>query len=204
MKTKNVRYRPIARFHRLPGRDEPVFLADGPNECDWMIIKNKYRHDRRAAALILLERPRSPKGVLGWTGPIDLARRSRLERSVAAALKALGITFIWQPHEGLQGLPGHPDIWVPQPRPLIISVRGCGPHAHDCNQPEALAVGDQEREFRREHDRLNVTRWAELGIPTIVIWGCAVGSDERETLQDFTVRLGRAIQAGSGAEISSI
>ena len=204
MKTKKERYQPIAYFHQRNGRGEPVFLADSPTGGDWMIINHKYRHDRRAADLVLLERPRSPKGVLGWSGPIDLARRSRLEQRVAAALKALGITFIWQPHEGLQGLPGHPDIWVPQPRPLIISVRGCGPHAHDCNQPEALSVGDQEREFRREHDRLNVTLWAELGIPTIVVWGCAVGSDERETLQDFTVRLERAIQAGSGAEISSI
>jgi G:T-mismatch repair DNA endonuclease (very short patch repair protein) len=204
MKTKKERYQPIAYFHQRDGRNEPVFLADSPTGTDWMIINHKYRHDRRAADLVLLERPRSKKGVLGWTGPIDLTRRSRLEQRVAAALKALGITFIWQPHEQLQGLPGHPDIWVPQPRPLIISVRGCGPHAHDCNHPEALAVGDQEREFRRAHDRWNVLRWAQLGIPTIVVWGCAVGRDERENLQELTVRLGRAIQAGSGTEISSI
>jgi G:T-mismatch repair DNA endonuclease (very short patch repair protein) len=200
MNTKqHARYRPIARFHRLPGRNEPVFLADGPNDCDWMIIKNKFRHDRRAAHLILLERPRSEMGIVGQAGPLNLARRSRIERCVAAVLKNLEISFLWQPDERLANLPGHPDFWLPKPLPTIISVRGCRPHAHDCSDPDASKVGEQEREFRRKQDGLNVARWEELGVPTIVVWGCAVTPD----LNPLAKRLAQAIESGRSTELAS-
>jgi hypothetical protein len=66
MNTKqHARYRPIARFHRLPGRNEPVFLADGPNDCDWMIIKNKFDHVRQCGVISDVAPGRHRQAALG-------------------------------------------------------------------------------------------------------------------------------------------
>jgi G:T-mismatch repair DNA endonuclease (very short patch repair protein) len=201
MKTSK-QYEVCARFRRLDGRDEDIYLADGPQGESWLIISNKYRHDPRSPDIILLERRRGPLGRPGASSSTDLSRRSILEQDVAAALERIGEDAFWQPDDALSGLPGRPDFWSARPTPLIISVRGCGAHAHDCELPDAQAATESMRYFRTAHDARGVEAWWRLGVPTIVVWGCAVAGMKALDRFKFDGCLSTAISRREPAQIN--
>ena len=200
--TYTLKYDVVGRFRRVRGRDEDVFLADGPDGQEWMLIPNKYRDDPDAADIVLLERRRGDPANARDLGDAELGRRTLLEEEVAASLSRIGRTAIWQPDEALGGLPGRPDFWLAAPRPINIAVRGCGPHAHNCDHPEAVAVSEGKRFFRTAHDARAVATWAALGVPTIVVWGCALYGPRAVERAVFDGLLAAALDRGDPVEIS--
>ena len=200
--TSAAKYKAIGRFRRHAGRSSDVFLADGPEGQSWMIISNEYRDDPRSADIVLLERPADKGRERRRFGDVELGRRTLIEQEVAASLARIGQAAFWQPDPVLDGLPGNPDFWVSKPKPLIITVRGCGPHAHDCDHPEALAASADKRLFRTPFDAEVITAWAARGVPTIVIWGCAIAGPRPLDGADFDELLAQAVDLGEAAEIS--
>ena len=80
--------------------------------------------------------------------------------------------------------PGRPDIVIPKAK-TIVDVRGCFWHRHGCN---AATMPKSNVKFWMEKWSKNVKRdirneesWREAGWNVVIVWGCALAGEKRET-----------------------
>jgi DNA mismatch endonuclease (patch repair protein) len=102
-------------------------------------------------------------------------RDTELERIVRRMLFAKGVRYRLH----VSKLPGSPDIYISR-LSLAIFVNGCFWHGHTCHRGKAPTSNVDfwrdklARNVRR--DAQNIDDLLEMGITSIVVWGCSVGS----------------------------
>ncbi len=79
-------------------------------------------------------------------------------------------------------LPGTPDLVFPRLRKVIF-VHGCFWHGHHCARGARVPKGHraywvEKIEGNRLRDRRNLRRLAKAGWKSLVLWECALGSEE--------------------------
>ena len=95
------------------------------------------------------------------------------ELALRSALHRLGLRFRLHRTD----LPGKPDIVFPSKK-VVIDVRGCFWHKHDCNDfhwpSENQAFWRDKINSTANRDRRNEDRLAALGYRVAIVWECAL------------------------------
>jgi DNA mismatch endonuclease (patch repair protein) len=114
------------------------------------------------------------------TGPEMLVRR---------ALHDAGVRY--RLHVG--NLPGRPDI-VLRSRRIIIDVRGCFWHGHDCDNHGTPKIRSEfwtkKLQLNRDRDNRNEAALRELGWQVLILWECTLNEARAEEIAKITKAIG--------------
>lgn len=101
-----------------------------------------------------------------------MSRDTTPDAAMRAALAAEGVRFV----ANFAGLPGKPDIWIPELR-VAIFVHGCFWHRHDC--PDGRRLPKTNTEYwipklkdNEERDAKKVAELLAMGIDVWTMWEC--------------------------------
>ncbi len=195
------RYEFVADLYQrqYPNQHEPVFLGRDALGRHLMVARKRLAYGPTDPTMVLMVKKPDALFYEPPDLPIIPGRHvnTAIEEAVARHLDRLG----HRPSRNLDRLPGRPDFWVPHPRPIIIQAHGCRLHGHGCKLIAADVLPEEDLLARRSLDRRHAGEWAELGVPTIVVWECSLVGPAMLDPQAFGSRLDQAIRLAAACNI---